>query len=95
MTLSSAIRNRQLISFTYDGFQRTVEPHTLGIDRKGHAALRAFQVAGGSHSGEYVGWKIFHVDDLRSLAIQSQHFSGTRQGYRRGDPAFQVIHAEL
>ena len=61
MSIASAIQSRNLLSFVYDGFRRTVEPHTFGVDAKGHAALRAYQVAGGSESGEYVGWKLFHA----------------------------------
>ena len=60
MTISSAIQDRHLLSFTYDGFPRVVEPHCCGTDKKGHPALRAYQVQGGSESGEYVGWKLFH-----------------------------------
>lgn len=95
MHIPAAIQNRNLISFVYDGYSRIVEPHTLGVDGKGHGALRAYQVAGGSGSGEFVGWKIFHVSEMRSLTVLPQHFAGARQGYKRGDKAFSVIHAEL
>ena len=47
MNIPSAIQNRNLLSFNYDGYSRTVEPHTYGIDGKGHHAIRAYQVAGG------------------------------------------------
>lgn len=95
MTVASAIRNRQLLSFTYAGFVRTVEPYTLGIDSKGHEALRAFQVGGGSKSGETIGWKFFHVREMRNLAVLATQFSRPRPDYVRGDPAFRVIHAEV
>jgi hypothetical protein len=95
MQIPSAIRNRQLISFAYGGYQRTVEPHTCGVDTKGHQALRAYQISGGSESGEYVGWKLFHVSEMRSLTVLPQQFVGPRHGYKRGDRAFSVIHAEL
>ena len=48
MPIAAAIQARRLLHFTYDGFRRTVEPHTYGTDRKGHKALRAYQVGGGS-----------------------------------------------
>ena len=50
MTISSAIHDRHLLSFTYDGFPRVVEPHCYGTDKKGHPALRAYQVQGGSEA---------------------------------------------
>lgn len=95
MIIERAIQSRHLLAFTYDGFVRTVEPHTVGIDSKGHRALRAYQVSGGSESGEYVGWKMFHVDEIFSLSELPQAFNGPRPGFKRGDSAFRVITAEL
>jgi hypothetical protein len=95
MQISSSIKNLQLLSFTYDGFSRVVEPHTYGIDTKGHAALRAYQVRGGSESGEYVGWKLFHVNEMLGLTVLSEHFSCARPKYKRGDSVFSTIHAQL
>ncbi len=94
MSISSAIRNRMLITFSYRGFHRTVEPHTYGIDAKGHYALRAYQVAGGSESGEN-GWKLFHIDEAVGVSISSQSFQGPRPGYQRADRAFRDIRAQL
>lgn len=95
MTIASAIRYRQSLSFCYGGYVRIVEPHTYGIDRKGHYAVRAYQVRGGSESGEYVGWKLFHVSEMHQLTVLAEHFSGARPKYRRGDSAFSTINAEL
>ncbi len=95
MSIALAIQNHNLLSFTYDGFPREVEPHCLGIDKKGHPALRAYQVAGGSESGKYVGWKIFHVNEIRNLHVLSKTFQQPRQGYKRGDKDMRQIQAEL
>ncbi len=95
MEISQAIAGKQLITFSYDGYSRTVEPHTYGIDGKGHKALRAYQVGGGSSSGEYRGWKLFHVSEMRGLAVLPETFSSARQGYKRGDNAFSTIYAQL
>jgi hypothetical protein len=93
--IPAAIQNKQLLSFSYDGYSRTVEPHTYGVDTKGHRALRAYQVAGGSDSGQFTGWKIFHANEMRNLTVLPAQFSGPRQGYKRGDKAFAAIHAQL
>lgn len=95
MSITSAIQGRNLVSFVYDSFRRTVEPHTFGVDGKGHLALRAYQIAGGSESGEYVGWKLFHANDMQGVAVQPQTFAGPRPGYKRGDKAFASIKAQL
>lgn len=95
MNIASAIHNRQLLSFTYAGYSRTVEPHTFGIDTRGHEVLCGYQVSGGSKSGASTGWKFFHVSEIRNLAVLTAQFSGPRPDYVRGDSAFRVIHAEL
>lgn len=95
MSIASAIKKHNLLSFTYDGFIREVEPHCLGIDKKGHPALRAYQVAGGSESGEYVGWKIFHVNGIKNLQVLNKIFQQPRQGYKRGDKDMIRIQTEL
>lgn len=95
MPISSAIKNLQRLSFVYDGYPRVVEPHTYGIDHNGHRALRAYQVWGGSESGEQVGWKIFHSSRMQRLTVLPDHFPGARPRYRRNDPAFSTIFAQL
>ncbi len=95
MPIAQAIRTQHLLTFSYDGFMRTVEPHTYGIDRKGHRALRAYQVRGGSESGERVGWKIFHEREMRGLEVLLEPFPGPRAGYKREDQMFARIDAQL
>lgn len=95
MTIVSAIQHQQLLSFTYDGFARVVEPHCYGVDGKGHYALRAYQVRGGSESGEYAGWKLFHVQEMRQVSVLPERFAAPRPGYKRGDKVFVRIDAQL
>ena len=95
MTISSAIHDRHLLSFTYDGFPRVVEPHCCGTDKKGHPALRAYQVQGGSESGEYVGWKLFHIREIRQLTILPGKFPVPRPDYKRNDKGFLRIDAQI
>lgn len=95
MLIAEAIQRRRLLTFSYDGYRRTVEPHTYGIDRKGHRALRAYQVGGGSESGEHVGWKLFHVGEMHAIHMLNESFVGPRQGYQRGDRVFASIQAQL
>lgn len=71
MLISSAIKNLQLLSFTYDGYSRV------------------------SESGEYVGWKLFHVNKMYGVTVLQDKFSGARPKYKRGDRAFSRIYAQL
>lgn len=95
MRIASAIESKQLLRFTYDGYVRTVEPHAYGVDTKGHQALRAYQVAGGSSSDEFRGWKLFHVHEIQCLTVMQETFSSARQGYKRGDKGLTTIYAQL
>ena len=95
MTICNAIREQRLLAFTYGGYRRVVEPHTYGSDGKGHLALRAYQVEGGSETGEQVGWKLFHVDKIGGLQMLDHTFAHARAGYRQGDPAFRDIQCQL
>jgi len=95
MNIESVIKNKQLLSFNYDGYSRIVEPHTYGIDTKGHLALRAYQVKGGSESGESSGWKLFHVSEIRNLIVLSEKFLNPRPKYKRDDSGFFTIQVQL
>lgn len=94
--LVSAVRNRHLVRLLYEGGFRIIEPHAYGHnDNKNHDLIRAFQVSGSSKSFEYVGWKLFRCDEMLSLQVLEQHFSGPRPGYKRGDKALDRIYCEL
>lgn len=93
--IKAAIQGKTLLAFSYDGYSRTVEPHTYGVDTKGNPALRAYQVCGGSESEEYVGWKMFLIESMRQLSGTQQHFAGPRAKYKRNDCAFKSIYAQL
>ena len=95
MSIDTAIRDKKLLSFTYDGYSRVVEPHAYGRDRKGDLMLRAFQVQGGSKSNNPVDWKVFCEHDMRTVQVLNQHFASPRPGYKRGDKLFAHIIAEL
>ena len=94
-TIAEAIARKQLLRITYDGYIRDVEPHTYGIDKKSQCALVAYQIRGGSRSGEYIGWKTFRESEMHALSILDETFATPRHGYRRNDPAFASIIAQL
>jgi hypothetical protein len=96
MSITRAIQQRLLLQIMYDGGHRIVEPHAFGHNAgKGHDLLRAYQVSGSSKTFEYVGWKLFRCDEMLSLQVLEQHFSGPRPGYKRGDKALDQIYSEL
>jgi hypothetical protein len=92
--ITKAIKHKQLLSFTYDGFARTVEPHTFGITRKGLRMLCAFQVGGGGNSSNE-GWKMFSENGMSDVVALDEHFTKPRPEYKQGDGFFKSIIAEL
>ncbi|WP_422392371.1 WYL domain-containing protein [Nitratireductor thuwali] len=79
--ICDAISNRHVLTFTYKGRVRTVEPHALGYDGDGDLTLCAWQLSGGSGQD----FRDFHVDKLFGLAATGASFAGPRLGYSRDD----------
>ena len=95
MTICNAIKTKSLLSFIYHGHPRIVQPHTYGIDEKGHKALRAYQIGGTSGSDHIPAWRIFHEADIRALTISAETFLSPHTLYKRGDTFFATILCQL
>ncbi|PKM42290.1 MAG: hypothetical protein CVV03_10225 [Firmicutes bacterium HGW-Firmicutes-8] len=94
-TICNAIRNRRLLSFTYDGYPRIVEPHAYGITTAGHEEIRCYQVRGTGSDGKSTGWHLMTVSKISGLTILEDSFSTARPGYKRGDKGMSTIFCEL
>jgi hypothetical protein len=94
-TISQAIREKKVLTFSYDGYPRTVEPHCHGITTAGNEALRCYQTAGGSSSGNVPGWHMMTVNKIMGLSVSQSEFSGPRSGYKRGDKGMSTIFEQL
>lgn len=92
--LIAAIRNRHVMSFTYDGLARMVEPHAIGVSTAGNDVLRCFQIQG-RHITPGHEWDLCLLSKIRGLTRTGHFFTGERPGYRRGDKGLSVIYAEL
>ena len=93
--IMQAIREKRVIGIRYNNFDRTIEPHAFGLNKKGRYILRAYQAGGGSSSFSPVDWKLFLLDEVQSITLTETFFPGPRHGYKRGDPAIARIVAEL
>ncbi len=88
--ICDAIRQKLVLTFRYDGVQRTVEPHTLGYDADGDLTLSGWQTA-----GTKPGWRDFHVSKLTGLATDGSTFAGPRKGYNPNDTTLSRILCRL
>ena len=48
--LVSAIKEKRIVTFNYDGLDRVVECATLGYTTAGMPAVRGYQIEGDTHS---------------------------------------------
>jgi hypothetical protein len=93
-TIINAIRNREVLSFTYKDLQRLVHPAAVGVSRAGNDALRCYQIAG-SHITPGHEWDFCKISLISNLHATGQHFEGNPPGYRKGDEHLNPIYAEL
>ena len=82
--LVSAIEQRKVVTFTYRGHPRTVQPAAFGVGGRHHReTLHAYQVAGSSGSGEIPDWRNFNVAAIESLTVTDETFPGPPPRYNR------------
>jgi hypothetical protein len=73
-----AILDHRVVHFRYQGHDRTVEPHLLGLHEAGEPLLVAYQTGGTSQTGQIPGWRTFITTSLEDVAINDLHFPGPR-----------------
>mgnify|MGYP000952986836 CR=1 FL=1 len=93
-TIVDAIQNRKILSFTYSGINRVVEPHAVGVSRSGNDVLRCYQIQGG-HTAPGHEWDLCKICNMSNLSATGEIFMGERPGYSRGDKHMVTIYAEL
>lgn len=94
-TIINAINNMEVLSFTYKGNSRVVEPHAYGMGSDGDDLLRAYQVGGYSSSGRLPKWRLFEVNEIDNLSPTGEKFNGARPNYHRNDQVMDRIYAQL
>jgi len=75
--IKTAILNKNLLSFIYDGKLREGEPHIWGMSG-GKEYLLFYQLSGGSNSKNPYPWRMCELDKIENLQILNQKFAGSR-----------------
>ena len=73
----AAIKEKKILSFTYNGHARIAEPHIYGISEGVHQLL-GYQIRGSSSSGHLPEWRRFKVSAMQNLQILNEFFPGRR-----------------
>ena len=80
--IRTAIEQRRLLSFTYDGHPRKVIPAALGTaKRKGKPVLHAYQVEGSSSRGDIPAWRFFYTDKMTDFRLLDETFAADPPGW--------------
>lgn len=81
-TIIAALERRRVLSFSYDGQPRTVNPHALyREDQLRKIVLHAWQTDGRSNSGDLPGWRNFHLDEISGLVVLDETFFGAQPDF--------------
>jgi len=94
-TILSAIKNKQVLRFMYNGKERIVEPQTYGISIAGREVLRARQVGGESGSGQLGMAKLFDLEKISNLRKAGSAFAGALPAHNPKDSAMVEVFATL
>lgn len=89
--IRAAIDGRNVVEFTYHGYDRVAEPQVFGI-YNGKKQLLVYQTGGGS-SSSLPGWRRVNVDEITSFRITGQAIAGPR--YTGEHSNFDTILAAL
>lgn len=73
----AAVKAKKVLSFTYDGLLRVVEPHVYGI-QNGIAEVLGYQIRGSSSSGGLPNWRRFKLQLIQNLRLLDEEFPGRR-----------------
>lgn len=77
--LIDIVKNKERVDFTYTNLKgetrkrQGVEIHTLGYDKKGHSAIRAYEPG--------IGWRLFHNSSVQNFKKTGIKYKKTRPGY--------------
>ena len=92
--LTAAIEQRKIVTFTYEGLSRRVQPAAYGVgNRKGKDTLHAYQIGGESQRGGIPHWRNFHVEKMTGLTVLDEVFGPNPPGFS-GNP-FPTTHVAL
>lgn len=88
-TIFDAIAERMSLHFHFDGKERCMEPHVIGVNQDGELVLRAAEEADGGHV-----WHDVPVSGMSRLTKTTDCFHEGRPGYdpMAGDLLWIVAH---
>jgi hypothetical protein len=73
-----AILDHRMVRIRYQGRDRLLEPHLMGLHEAGEPLLVAYQTGGDSRSGDLPGWRTFITTSIDTVEITEERFAEPR-----------------
>lgn len=89
--ICTAIRDRYLLTFDYNGLQRIVAPYCYGVSMRDVEVLRAVQLRGSSSSGGFGFGKLWALKYMSNVAISDESFVPDDPDYNPQDSAMKTV----
>jgi predicted DNA-binding transcriptional regulator YafY len=90
-SLQNAIHAKAVVTFTYEGTPRTVEPYMLGLSTYGNITLVGWQKSGAA--GE--GFQSYLIDKIRSALITEDAFETPRVNFNPSEFGMKHVLAKV
>lgn len=86
----------RLISLTYAGRLRVVEPHDYGVHKRS-TMLLAYQLreSGSTRRARVGGWRLFDVSKIEACSVLDETFRGSRGESHQHHYAWSVLYARV
>ena len=85
--LLEAVQDKKVVTFTYLGVSRVVEPYALGLSPEGDITLMGWEMSGMGAEG----WRNYLIDKMRCTQLTSQYFRDARSDYSPEDLQMQHV----
>jgi len=74
--ICSSIYDKKILKIRYKNDSlRLIEPYLYGLDKKHYSKLlSAYQISGFSFSGKVTDWKLFNIQNTKSIEELDEHF---------------------
>ena len=94
--ICEAIKNKNVIEFSYNGHKRVVEPHCYGMHKNtNNEVLCAYQISGYSSSGKGHPWRLYTISGMSKIVISGEKFNKPRNGYKKNDSRMLRIFCQI
>lgn len=96
LQIRRAIGDRCLIQVGYNGKRRIAEPHDYGRQHDSDRLLvYQLRIDGAPARSDEIGWRLFNVDKIDSLAVLPEHFKGSRRHDGQDHHAWDILYARV